>query len=139
MNISASQQEYLRSPEPKVICCITPQVNAKRLIDAASEMAEILKCELHLIHVAKGKNALAEGAAELLSSLFTYATKSGGITHGLSGDDPAEVIIDFIKKERITHAVIGEPDLCSVFGTIGLRQKIETLMPYIIVKNIPAS
>jgi len=94
----------------KVLVCITPQTNSKRLIDKGYEVSNNGEAVLHILHVAKGKNVISQDeSVKLLHQLFIYASELGGIIHGLSGEDIYETIKKFINDELITNIVVGEP------------------------------
>lgn len=93
----------------KVLVCITPQSNGKRLIDKSYELSKSIDGELHILHVEKGDNIFASPESPaILQWLFSYGAEKGGETHAICGDDIATVISEFIKRNRITHAVFGE-------------------------------
>lgn len=94
----------------RILACITPQTNSRRLIDRAAEEAAASKGELHILNVHKGDNIFFhEDSAELLDELFSYGTKKGGFIHALAGDDVPKMITGFAKKQGITKMVVGEP------------------------------
>ena len=93
----------------KVLVCITPQSNSKRLIERGNTIASAESAELHVLHVARGRNILeSDGSMQLLQQLFDYATGFGGIVHGVSGENITTTITKFIRDEMITHLVLGE-------------------------------
>ncbi|MCL2852667.1 MAG: universal stress protein [Defluviitaleaceae bacterium] len=93
----------------KVLVCITPQSNSRRLIEYGAAIAKGESAELHILHVARGNNILAaDGSAQLLQRLFDYAAEVGGIVHGLCGENITTTIVKFIRDEMITNLVLGE-------------------------------
>jgi K+-sensing histidine kinase KdpD len=116
----------------KVLVCITPQVNSKRLIDKGKEIADEEK--LYILHVSKGKNIIenAESVA-LLELLFTYAGKLGGIVQGMASDNVYKAIKKFIIKENITDVVVGAPAPDFPTEENSLIEKLKLDFPYIDV------
>jgi K+-sensing histidine kinase KdpD len=114
----------------KVLVCITPQVNSKRLIDKGKEIAG--GEELFILHVSKGANITdsAESVA-LLELLFIYAGKLGGIVQGMASDNVYKAIKKFIVKETITNVVVGaaSPDFPSEENDLAEKLKLD--FPYI--------
>jgi K+-sensing histidine kinase KdpD len=129
----------------KVLVCITPQANGKRLIDKGYEIALQTKGELHILHVEKGDQIfVSEESSQLLQWLFDYGSERGGMVHGICGEDVISTIRQFIKTESITHAVFGEsPAASNLNGEKGI-ESFRVIMPYIQLhilerdKNAPA-
>ena len=116
----------------KVLVCITPQSNSKRLIERGSEIAEGESAELHILHVALGKNIMEnDGSAQLLQKLFDYASGFGGIVHGLCGENITMTIIKFIRDEMITHLVLGEHSDGYKASSDDITALISAKLPYI--------
>ena len=118
----------------KVLVCITPQVNSKRLIDKGKEIAADIAggAELFILHVSKGRNIIdsAESVA-LLELLFTYAGKLGGSVLGMASDDVYKAIKKFIIKETITNVVLGAPSPDFPTEENSLLEKLKLDFPYI--------
>ena len=95
----------------RVLVCITPQANGRRLIDRGAEIcAGLPGGELHVLHVETGCSVFAsEDSSELLELLFRYASERGGVIHAKTGGDPFKIIKRFIKENKISDAVLGEP------------------------------
>jgi K+-sensing histidine kinase KdpD len=120
----------------KVLVCITPQVNSKRLIDKGKEIAG--DAELFILHVSKGRNIIdsAESVA-LLELLFTYAGKLGGVVLGMASDDVYKAIKKFILKETITNVVLGAPAPDFPTEENSLFEKLKLDFPYIETFTLP--
>ena len=118
--------------DKKVLVCITPQSNSKRLIERGSEIAKRESAELHILHVARGKNILAvDGSAQLLQQLFDYAAEVGGIVHGLCGENITATIVKFIRDEMITNLVLGEHSEGYKAAADDITSLITEKLPYI--------
>jgi len=95
---------------PKILVCITPQSNGARLIDNASAIAKERGGELHILHIEKGNNVFNTAESPmLLQQLFEYGAERGGVIHALCGEDIPEVITGFVRAQKITAMVFGEP------------------------------
>jgi len=119
----------------KVLVCITPQSNSKRLIKRGAEVAAIDFGELHIVHVERGKNIFATGGtAELLQELFDYAAEFGGIVHGLCGENITATIVKFSREEMITHLVLGENNANYKASSGNITALITEKLPYINIQ-----
>ncbi len=96
------------SKDKKVLVCITPQTNSKRLIIKGSELAKSIEGSLHILHVEKGDSIFqTEQSAELLQELFNFGSELGGIIHAICGDNVPKALKRFIKINNISHIVLG--------------------------------
>ncbi len=116
--------------EKKVLVCITPQTNSKRLILKGSEIAKSIEATLHILHVEKGNNIFqTEKSAELLQELFNFGSELGGIVHGICGDNIPKAIKRFMSRNKITHVVLG----ATLEQNDEVNNRIRKLMPNISV------
>lgn len=116
----------------KVLVCITPQSNSKRLIKCGAQVASEASGELHIVHVERGKNIFAtDGTAELLQGLFDYAAEFGGIVHGLCGENITATIVKFSREEMITDLVLGEHSTDYRPSADNITALITEKLPYI--------
>lgn len=94
----------------KVLVCITAQSNSTRLIDKGVEIADKIDGELHIIHVLKGNNVFKNPETmNLMQKLFIYGGGHGGVIHAFCNDNISGSIINFVKNEKITKIILGEP------------------------------
>ena len=116
-------------PDFKVLVCITPQSNSRRLIDKGVETAAG-GGELHIVYVQKGGDIFAEEASlKLLQELYDYGAGLGGIIHGLLGEDVIATLENFIKDESITHVVLGAPPENALKRSIAVIERLEKDLP----------
>ena len=95
--------------EQKIVVCITAQSNSQRLIDYGTKVAQRSNASLHILHVQKGDSIFQNGETlKLLTKLFAYGDKCGGIIHALCDEDVAKCISRFVKQEGMTKLVMGE-------------------------------
>ena len=116
----------------KVLVCITPQSNSKRLIERGFRIAGDVSAQLHILHVARGANIITDdSSAQLLQKLFDYSAEFGGIVHGLCGENITATIIKFIRDEKITHLVLGEHSDGYKASADDITALISEKLPYI--------
>ncbi|GHU50565.1 hypothetical protein AGMMS49975_01850 [Clostridia bacterium] len=114
--------------ENKVLVCITPQGNSRRLIDKGAEIAA--DGELHILHIEKGGEVFnTEGAARMIQELFDYASKAGGIVHGMCSDNIAKTIKSFVLKEKISALILGETDKNYKAADESVLARIQNALP----------
>lgn len=119
----------------KILVCITPQSNSKRLIKLGSEIAAKISGELHIVHVERGKNIFStDSAAALLQELFGYAGEFGGIVHGLCGENITATIVKFSREEMITDLVLGEHSANYKASSDNITALITEKLPYINIR-----
>ena len=119
----------------KVLVCITPQSNSKRLIKRGAEIAAEASGELHIVHVERGKNIFStDSAAKLLQELFGYAAEFSGIVHGLCGENITATIVKFSREEMITDIVLGEHSANYKASSDNITAMITEKLPYINIQ-----
>ncbi|NLK36914.1 MAG: hypothetical protein GX299_02375 [Epulopiscium sp.] len=97
------------SVEEKVVVCITPQSNSRRLIDKGAQIAQEHGGQLHILHVQKGNTIFQnQEALKWLEQLFIYGSEMGGMVHALCDEEIPSCIARFVKEEGVTKVVLGE-------------------------------
>ncbi|MDR1642371.1 MAG: hypothetical protein LBT59_21995 [Clostridiales bacterium] len=118
----------------KVLVCITPQSNSRRLIDKGEEISLALGGELHILHVKQGNSIFdTEESSQLLEELFSYGSERGGLVHASCGGNVLKTIRRFIREERITNLVLGEPPADSNFNGENGIDSFRQIMPYLMI------
>ncbi len=118
------------SKDKKVLVCITPQTNSKRLIIKGSELAKSIEGSLHILHVEKGDSIFHnEESAELLQELFNFGSELGGIVHAVCGDNVPKTLKRFINNNKITHIILG----ATLESKDEVNTKMRKLMPKLSV------
>ncbi|MDR1539440.1 MAG: hypothetical protein LBU32_15865 [Clostridiales bacterium] len=116
----------------KVLACITPQTNGKRLIDKGYEIVDKNGGELHILHVKQGNNIFdTEESSHLLEWLFSYGSERGGTVHAILGQNVLKTIRRFIREEGITAVVLGESPANSGFSGENGVESFRRIMPYL--------
>ena len=93
----------------KVLVGITIQENSRRLIAEGHRLAQELHAPLHILHIRKGETIFDHPeTSQLLEDLFSYGGELGGEVHFLCSNHVSQTFTSFVKKNHITHLVIGE-------------------------------
>lgn len=96
----------------KVLVLITPQFNAKNLIDEGKKKADLLSAQLHILYIKKGNNIFSgEKTALLLQDIYSYGSSLGGVVHAGCGENIKEKMAEFIIENNITDIVMGQSPL----------------------------
>jgi two-component system sensor histidine kinase KdpD len=91
--------------QERILVCITPQSNAKRMIESGARAAARFHAQLLAIWVKQ--EGLSRGADEIVQSNLDYARKLGAEVHILEGRDAMDEIIRFAQEQRVTQVYIG--------------------------------
>jgi two-component system, OmpR family, sensor histidine kinase KdpD len=95
---------FLGSQE-KILVCITPRSNVKRMLDTARKIADRFHCEILVLNVRQER--LAGKDEELLERYLSYAGNVGGKTHVMEADDFATTVLEFARAQRVTQIFVG--------------------------------
>lgn len=125
----------------KILVCITPQSNSKRLIDYAHNISAKSSAELHILHVEKGNNIfLRTESSGILQELFDHGSELGGVVHAVCGEDITGSIKSFVKDNEISCIVLGEPPENAKNTPNSIVEQLNLMMPYLeieVLKRIP--
>lgn len=91
--------------QERILVCITPRSNAKRMIESGARAASRFHGQLFAVWVKQA--GLTREADEIVQSNLDYARKLGAEVHILEGDDAMDAIIRFAQECRITQLFIG--------------------------------
>lgn len=93
-----------------VMVCVTQQRTCDRLIKFGHEMLTDQGGELFIIHVAGSHNNFLgkEKNGDALEYLYEKAVTYGANLTVLKSDDVVATLVDQVKKNNITHIVLGE-------------------------------
>lgn len=93
-----------------VMVCVTQQKTCERLIKFGHEFLGTDKGELFIIHVAHYQfNFLGNSKeGEALEYLYEKALEYGANLTVVRSNDVLDTLIDLVKKNKITHIVLGE-------------------------------
>jgi K+-sensing histidine kinase KdpD len=119
----------------KILVCITPQSNSRRLINHGHHTAFKVSGELHILHVEKGNNIFMHSdSSEILQELFDYGSELGGVIHAVCGEDIPEAIYEFVKEQEITRIVLGEPPEDMPQTSNSVIEQLELMVPYLKIE-----
>jgi len=89
----------------RFLVCITPQCNAKTMIESGKRNKERFQGELFVVYVRRPQDMDKEKAA--IESHLESAREGGATTEVLESNDPIEAITEFARQNRITQIFIG--------------------------------
>lgn len=93
----------------RVLVLITAQETAAKLLDYGFSLAKINQAELHALHIQKDGNVFQNNSSlQKLQSVINHGAKLGASIHLECQNDIAGCIGGFVRKEGITHVVLGD-------------------------------
>ncbi|MCU1327373.1 MAG: Osmosensitive channel His kinase sensor domain [Bryobacterales bacterium] len=92
------------STQERILVCLTPRSNARAMIESAARATRRFHGQMLAVFVRQGHLGREEAA---LQENLEYARKLGAEVHILQGSDPASVILQFARSERVTQLYIG--------------------------------
>jgi two-component system sensor histidine kinase KdpD len=99
-----SGEIFLGSQE-KILVCVTPRSNVKRMLDTARKIADRFHCEILVLNVRQER--LSGNDEELLERYLSYAGNVGAKTHIVEADDFAATILEFARAQHVTQIFVG--------------------------------
>jgi two-component system sensor histidine kinase KdpD len=93
--------------EDRVIVCVKAGEVAKKLVRRGYRLSKRLQGQLWVVHVHTPGETLGRHHGEL-NDLFELARELGGQIVELSGDNEADVILEFAREHRATFIVMGQ-------------------------------
>jgi K+-sensing histidine kinase KdpD len=122
-----------------VMVCVTQQKTCDRLIQYGNAFLGDQKGELFIIHVAhyqiKFLGNSKEG--EALEHLYEKALEYGANLTVVRSNDVLETLSDLVKKNKITHVIVGESGEAEVKSNIveQLRKKIDNKAEIVVIPS----
>jgi two-component system, OmpR family, sensor histidine kinase KdpD len=111
--VDAQLQRYLRThgiemlwgSQERILVCITPQSNARKMLESAKRNADRFHCELIAIyvrqkHLSGAEQSSVEGNMELARNL-------GAKIHVMDAKDTVKAIVEFARSEGVTQLFVG--------------------------------
>lgn len=93
----------------KILVLITAQQRALKLIDYGFSLANINRAQLHILHVQKGNSVFDDNdSLKKLQDAVNHGANLGASVHIDCENDVSKYIGEFVKREKITHVVMGE-------------------------------
>jgi two-component system sensor histidine kinase KdpD len=103
MDLHGIQQSW--GTQERILVCITPRSNARRMIEVGSRNASSFHGRLFALYVKQP--GLTREAEEALQANLDLARKLGAEIHILESSDPIETILEFARSHRITQIFAG--------------------------------
>jgi two-component system sensor histidine kinase KdpD len=91
--------------QERFLICLTPNSNAKAMIESGRRNMERFQGELYVIY-ARQPN-LSKKDSSRINEYLESARQAGATTEVLESDDPIEAVIEFAHRKRITQIFIG--------------------------------
>jgi two-component system, OmpR family, sensor histidine kinase KdpD len=90
----------------RIMVAVTRAPGTDSLMRRAARIASRVKAELDVVHIANDESRGPRDRAAL-EELHQLATDLGARWHVVDGNDPARVLVDFARQQKITQIVIG--------------------------------
>ncbi len=90
----------------RILVAITTAPGTDAIVRRAARMAARIKADLQVLHVVTG-NESGRRPSDALVALRQLAGDVGASWNEIRGDDPAQVLIDFARREHVTQIVVG--------------------------------
>jgi two-component system sensor histidine kinase KdpD len=91
--------------QERFLICLTPNSNAKAMIESGRRNKERFQGELYVIYVRQPN--LSKKDSSRISEYLESARQAGATAEVLESDDPIEAVIEFAHRKRITQIFIG--------------------------------
>ena len=89
----------------RFLVCITPECNAKTMIESGKRNQERFQGELFVVCIPRPQNTDQQKAA--IASHLKFAREAGATTSVLESNDPIEAVTEFARQNRITQIFVG--------------------------------
>jgi two-component system sensor histidine kinase KdpD len=97
-------ETFLGSQE-RILVCITPRSNAKRMLESGHRNAERFHCDLLALYVRQ--KALSAADEELVENHLALAREIGAKVHVLEASSSVSAILEFARDHAITQLFVG--------------------------------
>ena len=97
--------ELFLGSQERILVCITPRSNAKRMLESGRRNADRFHCGFLAVYVRQ--TALDPADAKLLEKHLDLARELGAEVHVLEATDSAEAILDFARAQAVTQLFVG--------------------------------
>ena len=97
-------ETFLGSQE-RILVCITPRSNAKRMLESGHRNAERFHCDLLALYVRQ--KALSAADEELVENHLALARELGAKVHVLEASSSVSAILEFARDHAITQLFVG--------------------------------
>jgi len=97
--------ELFLGSQERILVCITPRSNAKRMLESGRRNADRFHCGFLAVYVRQA--ALDPADAQLLGKNLDLARELGAEVHVLEAADSAQAILDFARAQAVTQLFVG--------------------------------
>jgi two-component system, OmpR family, sensor histidine kinase KdpD len=97
--------EMFLGSQERILVCITPRSNARRMLERGRRVAERFHCDLLALHVRQ--KGLGTAEAKLVEGHLALARELGAQVHILEATDSAGAILEFARAQNITQLFVG--------------------------------
>ena len=94
----------------RIAVCVSSRPTARDLIARGARLAKGMDADLYVLHL-DGERDLPENAGRILEDNLAFAVNLGAHVVHLSGKNVVDAVTEFAKRERITQAIFGSPEL----------------------------
>ena len=126
----------------KIMVCVTKQRTCERLIQTGARMAKEMDIEeLLVVHVLGKQDAILGNLmeADALDFLYEASKQVGAEMTVLRSEKVTDTLVNFAKEQQVSVVVLGEgPRTSRNKQTIGLIARLQTQLPEVTVRVIPA-
>jgi two-component system, OmpR family, sensor histidine kinase KdpD len=103
---SSSSQKQVRD---RILIYLTPDSSTSMLIRRGRRRADYLGADCFAVSVSRPGESRDAGCAETIEKHLNFARNLHVETRTLEGNDPAEAIVDFARRNQITQILLGRP------------------------------
>lgn len=97
--------EMLLGSQERILVCITPRSNARRMLESGKRNADRFHCDLLALYVKQEYLSKEDEAA--VKSHIALARRLGAEVHFLSGQDSVGTIVEFARSHGVTQLFVG--------------------------------
>jgi two-component system, OmpR family, sensor histidine kinase KdpD len=97
--------ELFLGSQERILVCITPRSNAKRMLQSGRRNADRFHCGFLAVYVRQA--GLDPADAQLLEQHLDLARELGAEVHVLEAEDSARAILDFARAQAVTQLFVG--------------------------------
>jgi two-component system sensor histidine kinase KdpD len=97
--------EMLLGSQERILVCITPRSNARKMLESGRRNADRFHCDLLALYVEQSNLSKEDEAA--VRSHIAFAKKSGAEVHYLPEQDSVPAIVEFARAHAVTQLFVG--------------------------------
>jgi two-component system sensor histidine kinase KdpD len=91
--------------QERILVCITPRSNARRMLESGRRNADRFHCDLLALYVEQSNLSKEDEAA--VRHHIAFAKKSGAEVHYLPEQDSVPAIVEFARAHAVTQLFVG--------------------------------